>query len=93
MRYFGIALLIGIISGVIHNIILFWHVVPYMQSRGHEPSGPFQFNTIIAEYFKIDDPKEKRIKVTLRLLKIPFLIAFLIVAFGIYTIAKMKTGN
>lgn len=53
MKYIDIAFLIGICSGVVHNIILFRHVMPYMRRRGFEPRGPFevsQFNRAVTEY-------------------------------------------
>lgn len=59
-----------------------------MKGRGMEVGGPLQFNRMFAEYFKIDDPGEGKVKIALRLLKIPFLIAFLIVAFVISSAAK-----
>lgn len=72
-------------------MILFCHVLPYMKKRGHEPKGRcrlFQFNQAVAEYFKLDDPKEKNAKVLLRCLKIPFVITFLLIAFGMFVMAR-----
>lgn len=85
--YLGIALLLGIVSGAIHNIILVRHVLPYMKERGVDVCGPLQFNRTYSEYLRIDDPKERKVKLALRLLKIPFLIAILIVGFVIYSMA------
>ena len=93
MKYLGIAFLIGIVSGVTHNIILFRHVVPYMRGRGAEPTGPLHLNRIVSEYLKIDDPEERNIKMVLKCLKIPFLIAFLIAVFGLYMVARTYAGE
>ena len=95
MIYLGIAFLIGIVSGAIHNIILFRHVLPYMQRRGFElrgPFAPFQLNKAVAEYYKTDDPAERQTKIILRCLKIPFLAAVLIAAFGVFEIWKASHG-
>ena len=96
LKYIGIAFLIGIVSGVIHNIILFRHVMPYMKNRGFESQGPFgafQLGKIMSEYFKMDDPGEKKTKIILRCLKIPFFIAFLIAAFGIFVASRANIGG
>ena len=72
MRYIGLAFVIGIVSGIIHAGILFIHVLPYMKKRGFtEPRYPFEsylINRAIAEYYRIDDPGEKRIKLLLKLM-------------------------
>jgi len=96
MKYIGIAILIGIVLGVIHNMILFRHVLPYMKKRGVEVKGilgPFQFNRAVADYFKIDDPEEKKTKVLLMCLKIPALIAVLLIAFGMFVVVKASIGK
>jgi hypothetical protein len=96
MKYLGIALLISIVSGVIHNLILFRHVMPYMKKRGSEPQGlrgAFRFGKIISEYFKTDDPDERSTKIILRYLKVAFLFAYLILAFGMYVLWTANAGK
>lgn len=90
--YIGIAFLIGAISGVIHVLIIFRRVLPYMKKRGYKfdgLQGAYQINKAVAEYLKLDDPEEKKIKLIIQCLKIPFIISFLIVAFCIYAAAQV----
>lgn len=96
MIYLGMAFLVGIVAGAIHNIILFRHVMPYMKKRGFDPQGPlaaFQVNKAVAEYHRTDDPAERRVKILLRLLQIPFMAAFLIAAYGVFSIWKAARGE
>lgn len=90
--YLGIAFLVGIIAGAIHNLILFRHVIPYMKFRGLAlPQGMLagvQVNKILAEYHKTDDPSQKKIKILLRCSRLLFFVVWLIVAFVIFIVWK-----
>jgi len=90
MNYFVTAIIIGVLSGLAHNLILFKHVFPYMQQKGWETERPFRINKILADYYRIDDPEERRMKFILRCLKVPFFIAVLFVAYGIHAISKIS---
>lgn len=77
----------GVIAGVIHNIILIRHVLPYMKKRGIEiqgPLAPFQINKTLSKYYKIDDPNEKKMKITLRILNFIFLIFMFMVVLTLF---------
>ncbi|MHC4201991.1 MAG: hypothetical protein ACYSU0_18535 [Planctomycetota bacterium] len=84
MIYLGIAFAVGIICGVVHNIILWRRILPYLRNRGIDCGGllgVFRFHKALAEYFRIDDPTQKGTKLLLRCLRIPFVVAWLIVVF------------
>jgi len=97
MKYIAVAFAIGIFSGLTYVSILFLHVLPYMRRQGfvdsRNPLEACRINKAVSEYLKIDDPEEKNTKFLLKLLQIPFIIACLIVVFGIYAASRTNMGK
>jgi predicted RND superfamily exporter protein len=82
MLYLALFMAVGIIGGVIYALVLLRKVLPDLPKLRERHGGamaPLLLNLAVADYFRRDDPKERRTKIVLKILGFLWLLVCLVV--------------